>query len=449
VSLGWSNTGWEPSAFFNATTVNAMVDSWKAQIIRVPMGYSEDGGYQTDASNWTRVKTAVDAALAKGVYVIIDWHSHNAHNETSAAMTFFGTTVKEYHNVPNVIFEIYNEPESVTWATVRSYATSVISAIRNAGANNLVLVGTPSWGQNVNAPLDNPLTDTNIAYVVHFYAYSHPWSEFSAKVTAVLNAGYPVFASEYGTTHYDGGQSNVGNYDTHSDKNTDTWHDNMDLHKISSCAWNINDKYEGSAFFGISSTGRFSQTAANFSNESMMTSSGKYIYNKLRTYAGSGGGTSSSSSSGGAVAMNCQIVKGFTTHCYEMSEDVCFEKGGSLSNCTKTTLSCDDYCLWKESGCSAISTDPGGVYGAAYSTCADAISICNSYGEGRFTEPTCGGFATSSFCYSYDSDRDCAQIGSNCYITSQSDCLNEGGSVRTHSWCADNAPGGFYVLSCK
>jgi aryl-phospho-beta-D-glucosidase BglC (GH1 family) len=374
VSLGWSNTGWEPSAFFNAATVNAMVDNWKAQIIRVPMGYSEDGGYKTDASNWTRVKTAVDAALAKGVYVIIDWHSHNAHNETSAAMTFFGTTVKEYHNVPNIIFEIYNEPEQVTWATVRTYATSVISAIRTAGANNLILVGTPSWGQNVNAPLDNPLTDNNIAYVAHFYAYSHPWSDFSAKITAVLNAGYPVFVSEYGTTHYDGGQSGDGHYNTHSAANTDTWHTNMDLHKISSCAWNINDKYEGSAFFGTSSTGRFSQTAANFANESMMTASGKYIYNKLRNYANSGGGT----------AMNCQ----FGSHCYEMSSDDCSSYGGTLSSCTKTTIGCSDYCLW-DTGCWEITTDPYGVYGAPYSTCTVAIQTCVNYGLGHFTNSTC------------------------------------------------------------
>ncbi|MCL2101176.1 MAG: glycoside hydrolase family 5 protein, partial [Fibromonadales bacterium] len=38
VSLGWSNPSWESGRFFTAAAVNAMVDGWKAEIIRVPMG---------------------------------------------------------------------------------------------------------------------------------------------------------------------------------------------------------------------------------------------------------------------------------------------------------------------------------------------------------------------------------------------------------------------------
>ncbi|MDR0518402.1 MAG: glycoside hydrolase family 5 protein, partial [Fibromonadaceae bacterium] len=89
VSLFWSNTGWGGEKFFTASTINTLVDDWKAEIVRVPIGYSADGacngGYQCDASNLTRVKTAVNAAIARGVYVIIDWHSHDANNELTAA----------------------------------------------------------------------------------------------------------------------------------------------------------------------------------------------------------------------------------------------------------------------------------------------------------------------------------------------------------------------------
>ncbi|MDR0517792.1 MAG: glycoside hydrolase family 5 protein, partial [Fibromonadaceae bacterium] len=85
VSLFWSNTGWGGEKFFTASTINTLVDDWKAEIIRVPIGYAESGGYKTDASNLTRVKTAVNAAIARGVYVIIDWHSHDANNELTAA----------------------------------------------------------------------------------------------------------------------------------------------------------------------------------------------------------------------------------------------------------------------------------------------------------------------------------------------------------------------------
>ena len=333
VSLGWSVTNWESAAFFNERTVNAMVDGWKAEVIRVPLGYSEAGGYQTDASNWTRAKAAIDAAIAKDVYVIIDRHSYKAHQETNAVKTFFETTVAAYHNVPNVIFEIYNEPTDAnggTWANIKSHAETVISAIRAKGATNLILVGTPQWSARPSAANGNYLSDNNVAYVFHFYAASHQtntgnydsWPTYGSGITTVLNAGKPVFVTEYGTTHSDGGQNNTGNYNTHSASHSNTWHDFMDTHKISSCAWNVNDKYEGSAFFGTnsattSSGNRFNQNnTANYTNKSLMTSSGAYIYDKLNAYAVSapwGSTPTSSSSSGTSVSTLIADFEGWGT----------------------------------------------------------------------------------------------------------------------------------------
>jgi endoglucanase len=293
VSLFWSNKGWGGDRFFNATTVNAMVDDWKAEIIRVPIGYSEGGGYKTDASNLTRVKAAINAAIAKDVYVIIDWHSHNAHNELSAATTFFTEMAQTYGSNDHVIFEIYNEPLGIPWTTIKSYATSVISAIRQH-SDNLILVGTPNWDQDVNvvAATGASISDANVAYVFHFYARSHSLSSFQSKINSVLNAGFPVFVSEYGTTHADGGCNpadaysdckNGNQYNSHDPSSADAWHTFMDNNKISSCAWSVNDKYEGSAFFGTGS----SFDMSSWTNTSKMTASGQYIFNKLRTYANS------------------------------------------------------------------------------------------------------------------------------------------------------------------
>jgi endoglucanase len=320
VSLGWSNTGWESAAFFNAATVNAMIDDWKAEIIRVPLGYSEQGGYQGDANgNWTRAKAAIEAAIAKDVYVIIDWHSHKAHNETNAAKTFFETTVAEYHNNPHVIYEIYNEPTGVAWSGnngIKTYADAIVSAIRAKSANNLILVGTPNWSQNVDAVTgnSNSVSGTNIAYVLHFYAASHSLTGYTASgsgatsrsfqtaINMVLDAGYPVFVSEYGTTHADGGCSpsaaysdcqNGNQYSSHNATSANNWHTFMDNNLISNVAWNINDKYEGSAFFGTnsgttSSANRFPQSpTTNFKDKTKMTTSGQYIYDKLVAYAAS------------------------------------------------------------------------------------------------------------------------------------------------------------------
>nr|AGS51869.1 glycoside hydrolase family 5 [uncultured bacterium contig00118] len=362
VSFFWSNTGWGGDKFYNATVVNSMVDDWKAQIVRAAMGYSESGGYKTDASNWTRAKAVVDAAIAKGVYVIIDWHSHDAHNEKAAATTFFTQTVSEYHNNPHVIFEIYNEPLNTTsWSTIRTYAQDVISSIRSAGANNLILVGTPSWSANPNLAMASPLTDDNVAYVFHFYAASHTTSTHSSNITTVLNNNKPIFVSEYGTTHYDGGNPNEGNYNTHSAANTDAWHTFMDNNKISSCAWSITDKYEGSAFFGTSNSGIGTINAANLADPSKMTASGKYIYNKLKDYAAnSGDGTSNGN--GGEV---------------------------SLTRC-KNASNQDYYCNWG-TGCFAI--DP--AFAESTGDCNELVTECRLYGNGLYVNSSVEGLGIS------------------------------------------------------
>jgi endoglucanase len=291
VSFGWSNTGWGSDKFFaegNAeNTVNAMVDGWKAEVIRVPMGTSNEEG----------VVRVINAALARGVYVIIDWHSHNAHNEVAKASEFFARMASAYGQHDNVIFEIYNEPVCndggtscaaalrTTWAQIKTYAEQIIPVIRQH-SDNLILVGTPFYCQEPNRIIETgspgPLADGNVAYVLHFYSKSHLIGTFSGRINNVLNAGLPLFISEYGTTHSDGGQGT--NLDSHDAGSTDRWMEFLNDNQISSAAWNVNNKREGASFFDpyyLTAT----SPAEDFSNPEYMTASGKYIYNMLLQWA--------------------------------------------------------------------------------------------------------------------------------------------------------------------
>jgi endoglucanase len=341
VSLFWSNTGWGGDAFFNAAAVNAMADNWKAEVIRVPIGYSENGGYKNDASNKTRVKTAINAAIAKGVYVIIDWHSHNAHNETSAAVAYFQEMAQEYGNKEHVIFEIYNEPLDVAWSSIKSYSTTVINTIRNY-SSNLILVGTPNWDQDVNSVVGNTLADNNVAYVFHFYAVTHSTSDFGNKIDAVLNAGYPVFVSEYGTVDAGGGCC-------HDAASSNAWITFLNSRSISYCAWSANNKNEAASFFNPTFTPSASAAWANTSN---MTSSGQYIYNNLVSWSsnapwrsGSGGG--SNFGSGGGSGLYCDFGYPTTSGggCFQIEDaSICDTKYGILAtSCGRTDFM---YCDW-------------------------------------------------------------------------------------------------------
>jgi endoglucanase len=294
ISLGWSNTGWESSYFFNANTVNALIDGWKSEVIRVPLGYSADrdnNGYKDKpAENLARVKAAVEAALAKDVYVIIDWHSHDAHNELSAATTFFEDMIQSYGaNNERIIYEIYNEPKSIAWATIKTYAENIIGKIRAKGANNLILVGTPEWSARPNQADGNYLSDPNVAYVFHFYAATHKTTNgnstgnptYADGITKVLDAGKPIFASEYGTV------TSSGN-GTHDAASTNAWYKFMDDNGISSCAWQVSYKNETSALFATSFKDNLAtRPLSDFTNKSNMKESGQFIYDMLISNANS------------------------------------------------------------------------------------------------------------------------------------------------------------------
>ena len=263
VSLFWSDaTG---DSYYNPTVISWVVDNFKIDVFRYAMGieyYDSDGGtknkvdagssYKENPSGQlSMIDRMVQAAIENDVYIIIDWHSHRAHQETSLAKEFFKTVSEKYKDVPNVIYEIYNEPVNGSggdWGAVKSYASTICPAIR-ANTQNLIIVGTPNWSQHPEQGARDPISSTNIAYVLHFYAATHSQGSYGGNVTSALSAGYPVFISEWGTTNAD------GNGDPNSSA-TSAWTSFMDQNNIPNCNWSlrqqtshVDEKSEKSAIF--------------------------------------------------------------------------------------------------------------------------------------------------------------------------------------------------------
>ena len=240
-SFFWSNTGWGQEAFYNESAVRWLKDDWKATIVRGAMGADEDGSYMDDPEgNVQRIQNVVEAAIDNDLYVIIDFHSHNAQDKQAEAIAFFQDMATRYGAHNNVIYEIYNEPVSVSWGVIKSYAENVIAAIREIDPDNLIVVGTPNWSQDVDIASNSPITNaSNIAYALHFYAGTHG-SWLRSKAQTALNNGAALFVTEWGSVNANGdGAPNVGE--------TQAWMDFLKQNAISHLNWAVSDKEEGSS----------------------------------------------------------------------------------------------------------------------------------------------------------------------------------------------------------
>jgi endoglucanase len=272
VSFGWSQ--WEAARFYNAGTVNWLKQDWNAQIVRAALGiHHEPGSYlQKPAANRARVMAVIDAALAADLYVLIDWHDHHAHEHTDRAVAFFTEMARRYGDRSNVIYEIYNEPLSnASWARdVKPYAEKVIAAIRAIDPDNLIIVGTPNWSQDVDLAAADPIKDPNVAYTLHFYAGTHK-AELRAKAVKALDRGAALFVTEWGTCNADGN----GPVDAAS---TREWFAFMREHRISHCNWGVNDKPETASIVNrrASSEGNWSDTD--------LSPSGKFARELIRAW---------------------------------------------------------------------------------------------------------------------------------------------------------------------
>lgn len=249
VSFGWHN--WWPR-FYNKEAVKWLHNDWSATIVRAAMGVdADDNSYlKSPKDSKAKLEAVVNAAIKEDIYVIIDWHSHNIH--TKEAVAFFSEMAKKYGKHPNVIYEIFNEPEKQSWEEVKTYSEEVIKAIRKHDPDNIILVGNPSWDQDLHLVAENPIKGyDNLMYTMHFYAATHQkW--LRDRVDEAMKKGIPVFVSESAGMEATGdGPLNLVAWQEYID-----W---MEEKKISWVTWSVSDKDETCSFLqkSASSTGNW------------------------------------------------------------------------------------------------------------------------------------------------------------------------------------------------
>lgn len=269
MSLFWSQ--WIPR-YYNEATLRRLRDEWGITVIRAALAVEHGGYLENPEAEAAKIERVIEAASTLGLYVIVDWHAHQPHPEDAA--DYFGKLAARYGDRPNIIYETYNEPlPEHGWAAVlKPYHERVVAAIRAHDPDNIVVLGTRSWSQDVDEAAADPVAGTNLAYTLHFYAASHK-QPYRDKAQRALDRGIALFVTEYGTTQASGDESIDA-------AEAQIWWDWMEARGISYANWSIADKDEKSAIFkpGTATDGRW--------RDSDVTESGRLVRAQLRKMAG-------------------------------------------------------------------------------------------------------------------------------------------------------------------
>lgn len=267
---------WFPE-YVNDKCFKELHDKWGANVVRLAMYTEEYNGYCSgDSANKKAlkklVKRGVKLAKKHDMYVIIDWHilsDGNPKKHQKAAKAFFKDMSKTFADYTNVLYEICNEPNGGTdWKTIKSYAKSIIPVIRENDEDAVIIVGTPTWSQEVDKAAADPLKEDNIMYALHFYAGTHQDSLRNTAETAIKK-GLPIFVSEFGICDASG-NGNVNK------KQANKWIELLDKYNVSYVAWNLSNKNESAALIKSSC-----KKKSGFKRGDL-TVSGKWLYDLLR-----------------------------------------------------------------------------------------------------------------------------------------------------------------------
>lgn len=265
---------WFPD-FVNQDAVTQLSKDWGANLFRIAMYSDENGGYCTDGDKEklkALVTDGVEYAKQADMYVIVDWHilhDSNPLTHKEEALQFFKEMTEKLKGEKHVLYEICNEPNSgCSWEDIKTYANEVIPVIRENAPEAVILVGTPTWSQEIEKPQNDPITGyDNIMYTLHFYAATHK-EDLRSKMVNAVEAGTPVFVSEYGLCDASGnGGNDLGQ--------AQSWIDTMDQHGISYAVWSFCNKEETSALIASSC-----RKTSDFTREDL-SESGKWIYDML------------------------------------------------------------------------------------------------------------------------------------------------------------------------
>jgi len=200
---------------------------WHANVVRISLHPSvwESRPHKEVLDTLQR---EIDAALANGMYVILDWHTigwPNGYYEPiekdwtddppdlynsslDLAKSFWDEASARYGKDGRIIFELWNEPVLTKkeedgelgpqWERLKPYFAQLLAVVRKH-SDNVILAAGNNWAYDLRGVRNDPLPGKNIAYAWHIYAGSDDddetvWAQYLDNLQKVA----PVMVTEWG-----------------------------------------------------------------------------------------------------------------------------------------------------------------------------------------------------------------------------------------------------------
>lgn len=225
-------------------SLDVLAYDWGSDILRISL-YVQEGGWETDKAGYeAQVNTLIQKATDRGMYALVDWHQlspGDPNANTANAKAFFKNICTANADRNNIIYDIANEPNNVTWAKIQDYAMEMIPYLRQYDDDAVILCGTHGWGSlgmsdnwigSSQDIINDPVTESNFMYTFHFYAKDHQqeyYDEFNSFSDVM-----PVFVTEWGSQEASG--DGVNDFVM-----AQKYIDLMESKQISWCNWNYSD----------------------------------------------------------------------------------------------------------------------------------------------------------------------------------------------------------------
>ena len=267
-----------PSSYtkcYTTSSLSSLLNDWNASLFRISVYTNSEGGYCVNGSgqelsmyNYNdKVDELVRLCGTKGIYCVVDWHlteKGDPNVNLKEATIFWRHMAQRYKNFKHVLFEICDNTNGVDWNSIKSYADSMITLIRQFDKEKIIICGTPSSDREWESVAANPLKGDNIMYTMHFSANSDGQA-LREKANAVILKGLPLFVTEFNLTSANGGSINT--------TEGATWIEWMKMHGLS---WTYANYADGS-----DKNSALLYGSCNTKNWNATSTSGEFIKDKL------------------------------------------------------------------------------------------------------------------------------------------------------------------------